>query len=65
VPVFLPKAPAPKSKTAALIAQNHYSSPQIISAKSPAISATRYNIIAHGLVELANNRNGSLRAVGV
>jgi len=38
----LPKAPAPKSKTAAPIAQNHLLSPQIISPKSPAISATRY-----------------------
>jgi len=37
------KTPVPKSKTAAPIAKNHYSSPQIISAKSPAISAMRYN----------------------
>ena len=42
MPVFLLTPPASKSKTSAPIAQNHYSSPQIISVKSPAISATRY-----------------------
>jgi len=45
VPVFLAKVPAPKSKTTAPTTKNHHSSPQIISNKSPAISATRYRYL--------------------
>jgi len=44
VPAFLLTPLAPKSKKSAPCAQNHHLSPQIISVKSPAISATRYMI---------------------
>lgn len=42
MPAFSQKTLAPKSQNFARIAQNHHSSPQISSSKSPAISATRY-----------------------